>query len=270
MSTPTRASNGRKNLNEFNTAGSPCQSVQPCPENCERSEARIVVKQQKGPIICTTLLWVVIPAEKSQLSGGILRSRALFSAVLLLICLASGCASRRRAEVRASDTHRYADFVNERTAVLKVTAPEQESGSLMTSVWGSVHPPTARQSFAELAAHFARSTGGMEVIPPAETSERLELAGYDPTLQPDDEQLVKFARKLGCDTYLQAVVTEWRYSYVLTRQEAVIRFSLSLREVGSNKPIWSVRADHKAGGKSDRQVASEALKTAFERLREGR
>lgn len=164
----------------------------------------------------------------------------------------------------------FGETTGPRTAVLKVTTPEEGEPGAPMNVWGTVYPPTAGQSFAELLAHFARRTGRMNVLPPPEVDERLHLAGFEPTLNPSENQVQEFAATLGCESYLEAVVEKWHYSYVLTRQKAVVSFSLRCYQPGEPTPLWVARVSYSGRGKTEREVARDALREVFERLSERR
>jgi hypothetical protein len=195
----------------------------------------------------------------------VLRTLLTSAAALLLM---SGCASRGPLEIEIQQRRAFEETTGARTAVLKVSTPESDEAGAPMNVWGTVYPPTARQSFAELLAHHARRTGGMEVVPPSEVDERLSLAGFDPTLSPSDKQLAEFARTLECESYLEAIVQRWRYTYLLTRQKAVVSFTLHCYEPGNPTPLWTARVFHTRRGKSERQVADDALRRVFRRLSE--
>lgn len=192
-----------------------------------------------------------------------LRSLLASAAVLLLV---SGCASRSPLDIDIQQRRAFEDTTGARTAVLKVATPEADEAGAAMNVWGTVYPPTARQSFAELLAHHARRTGGMEVVPPPEVDERLRLAGLEPTLNPSDKELAEFARTLECENYLEAVVQRWRYTYLLTHQKAIVSFTLHCYEPGDPTPLWTARVSHTRRGKSERQVADDALRRLFQQL----
>lgn len=185
------------------------------------------------------------------------------AAIVLLI---SGCAARGPMDIELQRHRAFEKTTGGRTAVLKVTTAEVGESSAPIHVWGTVYPPTARQSFAELLAHFARRTGQMNVIPPPEVDERLRLAGFESTLNPSENQVQEFAATLGCESYLEAVVEKWRYTYILTQQKAVVSFSLRCYQPGEPTPLWVARVSYSARAKTEREVASEALREVFERL----
>jgi len=185
-------------------------------------------------------------------------------AVLILaaaLCAGAGCSSAPVVEIQRPEGFYLVPAG--RTAVLRVKARPLTEELSYKFLWGVVQAPTAEASFADLLAHHARVEGGMNVIPPAEVEERLRLAGLEPTLEPDDEQLQAFAKMLGVSSYLTANVEQWRYRYVFFSEKASIRFSVACRAPGEDKPLWSARAHHKASGDTERAVAGQALRAMF-------
>jgi len=134
-------------------------------------------------------------------------------------------------------------------------------------VWGIVDMPHAARQFAELVAFFARQEGGLDVMMPAEVERRLRAAGLKPTLEPTSAQLKAFAKALGCSSYITVELRAWRLSYELTAQSARVRFTLSGYRPDADRPLWSVDVSHVGHMKSEREVAIEALRETFRRLR---
>lgn len=193
-------------------------------------------------------------------------SRTLLAPAVAFSLLLFGCAARGP-QITIKQRRAFEDSTRGTTAVLKVTNPDPGEAVGAKSVWGTVYPPNAKKSFAELLAHFARRTGKMKVLPPAEVEERLQVAGLEPTITPTSAQLSRFAGTLGCQTYLEAVVERWRYTYILTRQKAVVIFSLRCMEPDNPTPLWSAEVSYSTRGKTERQAAAQVLQELFHRLR---
>ncbi|KPK66275.1 MAG: hypothetical protein AMK73_00505 [Planctomycetes bacterium SM23_32] len=154
-----------------------------------------------------------------------------------------------------------------RSAVLEVTARPTGVARTGKSTWAVVQTPNAEGSFAELLAHAARADAAMDVMLPVDVAEALDVAGIEPTLQPSPEQLERLVATLGCDSYLTAEVTEWRYGYLFFSSWAAIECQVTCRSSAGGGPLWQVRVRRQARGMSDREVARLALSEAFAWLR---
>ncbi len=194
------------------------------------------------------------------------RTKILLLLAVLGIAL-QGCSSGGSVETRITGKESYSAHTSIKSAVLRVEMPDGETSSLSTRIYGSVYPANTPMGFAHLVAHYAREPGNMTVVPPPEAKESLEDAGLDPNLRPTPSQLQQFMTELGCEGYFECDVIAWDYSYFLLYQHARIEFVLSFHLPDRSQPVWKAQVSHSAGGESDREVASTALRTLFERLR---
>ncbi|MBS3763691.1 MAG: hypothetical protein KGZ25_10360 [Planctomycetes bacterium] len=155
---------------------------------------------------------------------------------------------------------------NGRTAVLGIDAPNIKQQKSYKYVWGIVQSPKARQNFAEMVAHFARQEAELDVLPVHSSMESLQQEGLQPALNVDRARAESFARQLGCKTYMMAHVERWRFSYFFFHQKGDIQFELLGYSVGTEQPIWRAEVSHQQPGKSEREVAIEALQALFKKL----
>ena len=182
-----------------------------------------------------------------------------------LFCLL-GCT--RWPKIETTRAEGFALMPPGKTAVLKVTARPLSTSKSYQFLWGIVQVPNAPLHFAELLAYFAREEGGLDVIAPQEVERRLKTARLEPTLDPTPEQVKAFAQALGCTSYLTADVDTWRSVYRLTTQSARVRFVVSAHAAGGAEALWSAAVEHVAELKSEREVAMDALRETFRRLRQ--
>jgi hypothetical protein len=192
--------------------------------------------------------------------------------VVIMVSLA-GCASHQsRANIEVQAGQALAEAPDGRTAVLAVRGKLADknngfsAGHMMPiHLWGQEQAAVPRRSFGEYVAHYARTDGGLEIMPPFEVTERLETAGSDPTLVPSEEQLKEFVSILELENYLVVSVNRWMEKYVLTRQTAVVDFQMSLF-CADGERIWAVRARDKATGVPAEELGARVLSQAFRRL----
>jgi len=186
--------------------------------------------------------------------------------VCLCFLLLAGCG--RSIDIRAERPTAPKSVPRGTLAVLKVTARPIEKPKSIKAVLGKMQCPSAARTFAELAAHVASEYGWERVLTPAEVRDRLETQGLEPTLEPDPEELRRFAAALGCSSYLAAHIRQWRTSYFLAFARAHIEFSLSCYDASIAEPAWQADVTASGTNMSDREIALYALRETLARLRE--
>jgi hypothetical protein len=177
---------------------------------------------------------------------------------------AAGCGATP--EVTIHNPAGYVQMPEGPCAVLEVTARPMPAARSFDFIWGVVHSPRERESFAEILSHVARTEGGLDVLSPAEVDRRLKLAKLEANYEPTPEQLAACVMALGCGSYLSAHIEEWRYTYFLMRSAARVRMVVALHVPGRDAPLWWVRVEHEAPGMDEREVAGAALREAFRTL----
>lgn len=187
--------------------------------------------------------------------------------LLLLLFAVAACGCTVRNVRRIDGSGRLADVPDGPTAVLRVTAAVREAPRSGRSTWGLIPTPNAADRFAEQFAHAAEQEGGMRVVTPAEVRDRLREAGLEPTLQPDEAQLRRFADALGLSSYLTAHLDCSRLNYRFFWSWATVRYSAACRVPGRAAPAWRVQVLRKAPHDSDRVTTATALKETFQWLK---
>ncbi len=184
---------------------------------------------------------------------------------VVLLAMLPGCAVRNCFTVETQG--RYAATPPGRSAVLRVTCPEWGPIRTGKETWGVIETANAAGRFAEFLAHAARAQGGMDVATPYDVAGELAEAGLEPTLEPTDEQLARFAEVLGCRTYLTARVALWRYSYFLLASSAELECSVACHDAADGRVIWQAQVRRAARGTSDRELAAAAMRELFLQMR---
>jgi len=189
----------------------------------------------------------------------------LLAAILALLFLAQGCAIRTGTTI--TGTGDLSSTPQGRTAVLRVTAYAKNDSKSGHVTWGVLDTPNPDQRFAELLAYVAETEGGLSVIEPIRAIERLEDAGLEPTLQPDDATLKRYAEALGCSSVLTADIRCWRHKYVFFSSSAIVEFTLTCRVPGEPDPLWGVRTCCSGRKMDNTEIAVHALKQTFRALK---
>lgn len=191
--------------------------------------------------------------------------QGLAGAALLALWLCCGCTVRAARTVTGSGS--FASTPPGPTAVLRVTAaPAVELRTGQTN-WGLINTANVEARFGEFLADAADRDGGMTVIGPLDVEQRLLTAGLKPTLQPDEDQRLQFARAVGCASYLTAYVVRSRLQYRFFVSWADVAFTVACYVPGQAEPIWQVDVSRVAPGKTDREATALALEEMFQWLK---
>jgi len=185
--------------------------------------------------------------------------------ILAVLFLAQGCAIRTGTTIAGKGDLRATP--PGRAAVLKVTAYAENNSKSGHVTWGVLDTPNPDQRFAELLAYVAATEGGLSVIEPMQVIERLEDAGLEPTFQPDDATLARYAEVLGCSSVLTADIKCWRHKYVFFSSSATVEFTLTCRVPGKPDALWGVRTCCSRRKMDNTEIALHALKETFRALK---
>jgi len=182
---------------------------------------------------------------------------------LALACLA-GCGSPERVNVHNAEG--YLRMPREQVAVLQVTAEPFGRVHASNAFWGIMDQRYQQRALAEILAHVASETGGINVIPPIEAEDRLRAAGLELTYEPSPGQLEDYVRALACESYLSAHVEKLSCVIFVFGSRAEASILIAGHVPGEDQPLWSVHTRCRAWGIDMREAACAALIEAFETL----
>jgi hypothetical protein len=90
----------------------------------------------------------------------------------------------------------------------------------------------------------------------------------EPTLQPTDKQLRRYADTLDLSYYLTAHVHGSELRYVFFWSWAIVNYELACHAAGDGQMLWQVSVQHRQRYASDREAIVEALERTFRWLSE--
>jgi hypothetical protein len=192
-------------------------------------------------------------------------SKIALSITGVLLLTLTGCGGRIRFDIENRGS--FYDTPEGRAAVLRVTADRSSVARTGHVTWGAINTTDITRRFAACVAHAAAQEGAMEVMPALKVEQALYGLAPEPTLQPTDEQLRRYAAELDLSSYLVADVRCSRLRYVLFWSWASVEYALSCHDARDGSLLWWADVEFRDRLVSDQEAIHEALRRTFRWLR---
>ena len=197
--------------------------------------------------------------------GNAVRQYVCLTACMVLCALAVGCVSPTKVDVQGKSAALMT--AQNGVPVLKVTAGYEREGWAGRPGWGGVPESSPAPEFARLASAAAERSGALTVPDPRDVKERLQEAGLEFTLEPDDETLQEYVSALEPPCYLVADIEQWQDNYyMIFVQKATVAYTISCYRPGEDEPVWTARVEGSERYVSARALVLRTLKDIFDEV----